>query len=57
MGCWGILVDMIVETDSCIYRRETTADNNSTKPRWVLIVDSLIIVIEQDLLIFGSGYK
>ena len=48
---------MIVETDSCIYRRETTADNNSTKPRWVLIVDSLIIVIEQDLLIFGSGYK
>ena len=43
---WGILVDMILRQDRCVYR-ETTADS-STKPRWIV---DFLIVIEQGLLI------
>ena len=52
-GLARILVDMILRRDRCFYR-ETIADS-STKPRKV--ADCLIIVIEQDVLIFGQDTR
>ena len=53
MSLAGSLSIVILRRDRCVCR-ETTADS-SAKPR--LVVDSLIVVIEQDLLIFGQDTR